>query len=241
MVEKKSEPPAAGADIVQRYRFRVRTSDGRELLSHIATVTRPAPPPAVAPLLEMQPALTALAPAELIRPIEPATLMRDVPVHLILVAVKGKKQGELQIDPGFKDAPGKAPHHQFAIQEFSYSVVSPRDPQSGLATGKRMHRPVVFAKELGPSTPQLYSALATNESLTEVIFDCYGTDEGGMVLAHSVKLTNASVSAIDYHQLNVRDPDQMSLPEFAQISVTFEKLEWTHGATVAEDSWTAGG
>ena len=73
---------------------------------------------------------------------------------------------------------GQAAVHQFSIQEFSYSIVSQRDPQSGLPTGQRMHKPVVFAKELGPSTPQLYAALANNENLSEVIFDCYGTQSG---------------------------------------------------------------
>lgn len=219
MVEKKSDPPTTGADIVQRYRFRVRTADGRELVSHIASVTRPAPP----------------------QPLEPATVMRDVPVHLILVAAKGEKQGQLRVDPDLKDVPGNAPHHQFSIQEFSYAVLSPRDPQSGLPTGQRMHKPVTFAKELGPSTPQLYSALSANENLTEVIFDCYGNDQGGkLVLAHSVKLTNANVASIDYLQPNVRDPLQQKLPEFALISLTFEKIEWTQGKTVAEESWRAG-
>lgn len=241
MVEKKSDPPAAGADVVQRYRFRVRTSDGRELVSHIATVTRPAPPPAQQ-LEEIGPALAAIAPAELVRQVSVTTAMRDVPVHLILVAVKGQKQGVLHVDPGFKDAPGKVPHHQFAIQEFSYSVTSPRDPQSGLPTGQRMHKPVTFAKELGPSTPQLYNALTTNENLAEVIFDCYGKDQSGtQVLAHSVKLTNANIASIDYRQPNVRDPLQQKLPDFAQISLTFEKIEWTHDTTAVEESWTARG
>ena len=38
-----SDSPAAAKDIVQRYRFRVRMADGRELVSRVATVTRPAP------------------------------------------------------------------------------------------------------------------------------------------------------------------------------------------------------
>lgn len=124
---------------------------------------------------------------------------------------------------------------------FGYSVISPRDPQSGLPSGQRTHKPVTFAKELGPSTPQLYNALATNENLTEVIFDCYRDKSGTQALAHSVKLTNAKIVSIDYQQPNVRDPAQQKLPEFVQISMTFEKIEWTHDTTAVEESWAAGG
>ncbi|TMA20390.1 MAG: type VI secretion system tube protein Hcp [Deltaproteobacteria bacterium] len=215
MADNKNDPPETGANIVQRLRFRVVTSDDRQLVSHVATVTRPAPKTKTPP-------------------------MSDVPVHLILVAATGQKQGALKIDPGFKDMAGQAAVHQFSIQEFSYSIVSQRDPQSGLPTGQRMHKPVVFAKELGPSTPQLYAALANNENLSEVIFDCYGTQSGVPVLAHSVKLINAGVAEIDYRQLNTRDPASSKIPEFALVSLTFQSIEWTHGAIVAADSWENG-
>lgn len=36
-----------------------------------------------------------------------------------------------------------------------YQVKSPRDAASGLASGKRQHRPVTFVKEWGAATPQL--------------------------------------------------------------------------------------
>ena len=35
-----------------------------------------------------------------------------------------------------------------------YNVKSPRDSASGMASGKRTHKPVTFVKEWGPSTPQ---------------------------------------------------------------------------------------
>ena len=36
-----------------------------------------------------------------------------------------------------------------------YQVKSPRDASSGMASGKRQHRPVTFVKEWGAATPQL--------------------------------------------------------------------------------------
>jgi hypothetical protein len=34
-----------------------------------------------------------------------------------------------------------------------HEIVSPRDPQSGLPTGKRMHKPMVITKELDAAAP----------------------------------------------------------------------------------------
>ena len=127
MADKKTGKPAPGPDIVQRYRFRVRTADGRELVSHIATVTRPAPAVALPVNPSPEPKAQALLPDKS----APVTPMIDVPVHQILVALKGMKQGDFKADPGFHDLPGKAAHHQFETNEFYFATSSPRDPATG--------------------------------------------------------------------------------------------------------------
>ncbi len=43
----------------------------------------------------------------------------------------------------------------------SHSVVSPRDAASGLATGKRMHKPMAITKNLDKSSPQLFTLVVT--------------------------------------------------------------------------------
>jgi hypothetical protein len=40
----------------------------------------------------------------------------------------------------------------------AHVLVSPRDSGSGMATGKRMHKPVTFVKEWSPASPQLRAA-----------------------------------------------------------------------------------
>src|SRR5690242_14966546 len=52
----------------------------------------------------------------------------------------------------------------------SHAIVSPRDAASGLPSGKRMHKPWVFTKELDQSTPVLYNMLCTNENITSAVF-----------------------------------------------------------------------
>ncbi len=43
----------------------------------------------------------------------------------------------------------------------SHEIMAPRDAQSGMATGKRMHKPFVITKELDKSTPLLKTSLGS--------------------------------------------------------------------------------
>ncbi len=48
-----------------------------------------------------------------------------------------------------------------------HELSSPRDPSSGLPTGKLVHKPIRTTKELDRSSALLYKVLTTNESLTK--------------------------------------------------------------------------
>lgn len=43
----------------------------------------------------------------------------------------------------------------------SHSIKSPRDAASGLATGKRQHKPMTITQQLDKSSPQLFSLVVT--------------------------------------------------------------------------------
>jgi type VI secretion system secreted protein Hcp len=209
------------AELVQQYRFKVRTGDGREVVSPVATVSHP----------------SVMVGAQVIGP-NLSMLWAEVPVKQILVAVKGKQQGDFHSDGGFTDRAGNAGVHQVSTEELSFAVSSPRDAQTGQPTGKRMHQPVVFSKANGPSTLQFLQALTTNEALPLVIFDCYGVDAQGQTrLAHSVKLTNASVSEVTFQKDDVRVPANAALADTLEISLTYQKIEVDHGPLAVTDDW----
>src|SRR5580698_3090421 len=85
----------------------------------------------------------------------------------ILAYIKGQKLGEIK-----GDVPAKAPGAG-TIECFGYSdeIISPRDPASGLPTGKRMHKPITITTHFDSSTPLLLEAMYTNENLTSVKLD----------------------------------------------------------------------
>lgn len=158
------------------------------------------------------------------------------------MTVKGQKQGKIQGSVTQKGREGSieviADHH---------SIVSPRDPQSGLPTAKRMHQPFTVRKVTDMATPRLYTAICTNENLPEVTIDYWrpqlksGVGAGTEVQYFTVKLTNANIASIAATMPNVEDPAQQKLDMYEEVTFTYQKIEWIwkDGNIAATDDWEA--
>lgn len=79
-------------------------------------------------------------------------------------AVSGLAAGSYQVQ--VCDEKGVAVSSSVAL---SHSVTSPRDSASGLATGKRMHKPMTITKELDKSSPKLYGLIIADQGSQVVI------------------------------------------------------------------------
>jgi type VI secretion system secreted protein Hcp len=151
----------------------------------------------------------------------------------IFYSVKGEKQGLFKSESTQRGREGTAP-----VRVFQYAIVSPRDPASGQATGKRQHKPIVITKLWGASSPQLYQAMVNNEVLAEVNIDFYEPSfrgDGRIVLGHSIKLSNANITEISY---NTEDAGSNGLRQLETVSFTFQKIEYLDGSRkviVADD------
>ncbi len=144
--------------------------------------------------------------------------------------LKGQKQGEIKGSVTQKGREGA-----IAVIAVSHSIVSPRDPQSGLPTGKRMHKPFVITKELDRSSPQLYQMLATNENIPELELSVFAEkDKLAKTPLYTVKLTNANIASIDL----VTPATGAST---TVVTLTYQKIEWTWSAEgiMAADDWEA--
>ena len=64
---------------------------------------------------------------------------------------------EVRQHPGFGYEKGR--EGSIAVIACHHSVVGPRDPQSGLPTGQRMHKPFTIVKVTDKATPVLYRVL----------------------------------------------------------------------------------
>jgi type VI secretion system secreted protein Hcp len=152
--------------------------------------------------------------------------------------LKGQKQGDIKGSVTQKGRVGK-----IMVIAAEHEIVSPRDPASGLPTGKRMHRPFTITKELDKSSPLLYKMLASNERSTEWELQFWAPSAQGTgteVQHYTVKLTNATIADIKFHMLNTKNPDLVKYSEYEEVSFTYQKIEWTwtDGGISAQDDWT---
>ena len=157
--------------------------------------------------------------------------------------LKGAKQGDIKGSVTQKGREGR-----IAVIAVSHEIVSPRDAASGLPTGKRMHKPLVITKELDKSTPLLYGALVSNESITSFTLDFFAPSKGGPVGGtgaevndFTITLQNASIASIRMTMPNNKDPELMKLATYEEIAFTYEKITWTwvDGGITASDDWEA--
>ena len=151
------------------------------------------------------------------------------------LTVVGQKQGAITGGVTVKGQEGS-----IEVHAFSESVVSPRDPTTGLPTGKRQHSPVTIVKEIDKSSPMLMTALVNNENLTTWVLKFFGTDATGkQVQTYTVTLTNASIASIAESLLDNEIPANVSLPLREEITFTYQKIQWTwmDGGITATDDW----
>lgn len=157
------------------------------------------------------------------------------------VTIEGTKQGKFK-----GESPREKHTAKIAGLSYSHEIKSPRDVATGQASGKRQHGAIVFSKEWGPSSPQLFQALVTNEVLKSVLFEFFHTTPEGMEeVYHTIKLTNATVSNIKYttgkgeSAGSAKTTTTFDTHELEEVSLTYQKIEVESktGKTMATDDW----
>jgi type VI secretion system secreted protein Hcp len=155
------------------------------------------------------------------------------------VTIEGTRQG------AFKGESIREAHsNKIAGLAYHHAIKSPRDVATGLASGKRQHGPITITKEWGAASPQLLQALCTNEVLKSVLFEFFHTTPDGQEeVYHTITLTNATVSAIEYTTGigdNSKTTSAYDTHELERVSFTYQRIvvESLTGQTSAEDDWT---
>ncbi len=151
--------------------------------------------------------------------------------------LKGQKQGVIK-----GSVTQKAHTGSILVTATHHEISSPRDAASGRATGKRQHKPLVITKEIDQSSPALYSALVSNETLTGWELQFWRAGATGVEEHYyTIKLTNASVATIEFVQPNTKNPELAKYAEHENVAFTYQKIEWTwvKGGIAAVDDWHA--
>jgi type VI secretion system secreted protein Hcp len=165
-----------------------------------------------------------------------------------MIAVKGQKQGDFG-----GTNPIKGREKTSIVTRVEYQIEAPRDQQSGLSTGKRQHGPVVVTMPLDAAAVQWKTAIATNETLTNVLISFFqpatqglmqgkGAGVGGEAKAHfTIQLTNAIVQKVEFLHPDTRSAleDVKHREIQLRVSMTFMQITstWTDGGKTFMDDW----
>jgi type VI secretion system secreted protein Hcp len=151
------------------------------------------------------------------------------------LSLKGQKQGDIKGSVTQKGREGK-----IMVIAVNHEIISPRDPASGLPTGKRMHKPFVITKEIDKSSPLLYNVLVNNENVSDWELNFWRPSATGAEQQHyTIKLTNANIASVNFRMPNNKHPELMKFAEYEEIAFTYQKIEWTwvDGGITAMDDW----
>jgi len=155
-----------------------------------------------------------------------------MPAHMELT---GNNQGKID---GSCTQQGR--ENTIIIQAMNHNVRIPRDPQTGLPTGKRSHEALTITKTYDKSSPKLYQALCTGERFSEVVIKWYRIDPTGAEEHYFThRLEDAIIVDIRPWMPNCLDPATESFSHMEEVSYTYSKIRWTWepDGIEADDDW----
>jgi type VI secretion system secreted protein Hcp len=131
--------------------------------------------------------------------------------------ITGEMQGDIKGSATVKGREGR-----IVVIACSHDIDSERDPESGLTTGKRRHRPLAIMKELDRSSVPLRQALVANETLTLWELQFWRAMTRGTEKQHfTIRLLDAKVESIRIELANTRSPETSKLPEMERIAFNY--------------------
>jgi len=151
------------------------------------------------------------------------------------LTLEGNNQGAIQ-----GDCTQKGRENTILVYAVDHSVEIPRDLNTGLPTGQRLHRPFTITKHTDPATPLLFQACASGEAMKKWQLDYYQINEKGQEqLYYQVVLENAIVVSMHHYKPNTLVEANRAFYDMEDVSFTYEAISWEHKVAnkQAIDKW----
>ncbi len=149
--------------------------------------------------------------------------------------IEGKKQGKIEGDCDMEGREGS-----ILVYGLDHTVHIPRDPQSGLPSGKRIHSPLTIEKEVDKSSPMIYQALCSGEQLKNVTIKKYRIDPMGAEEHYfTITLQDAIVVEVKPYMPIAFLKENEPFRHMEKVSFTYAEIKWTHEVAKKEagDAW----
>lgn len=160
------------------------------------------------------------------------------------MTIEGEKQGDISAGALSEESVGTLSQEdhedEIMIEAMSHDIYLPRDRHSGQPSGQAVHNPLKITKIFDKSSPLLYNALVSGESLTVEITWYRTSAEGTQEEYFTHTLEDARVVNINAVMPNCLDPAMESFTHMEEVSFSYKGITWAHEAgTEGSTTWGA--
>ncbi|EGT0620671.1 MULTISPECIES: Hcp family type VI secretion system effector [Citrobacter] len=126
------------------------------------------------------------------------------------------------------------------ILSFDHGLHIPTDSRTGKLTGTRQHAPLNFQKEFDSSSPYLYKAIATGQTLKSAEFKWYRINDAGQEVEYfNMLLENVKIVSSAPHMLDIKNPATEKHNHLENVAMRYERITWKYcdGNIQFSDAW----
>ncbi|PLR36855.1 type VI secretion system tube protein Hcp [Chimaeribacter californicus] len=137
---------------------------------------------------------------------------------------------------GLVDVRGR--ENSIEVLSFMHGVDIPTDGHTGQITGPRIHDALEFEKEVDSSSPLLYKASTTGQTLKSAEFKWYRINDAGREEEYyNVLLEGVTVVSVKTIMHNIKSFESTNHLEL--VTLRYEKITWKYcdGNLTHSDSW----
>lgn len=126
------------------------------------------------------------------------------------------------------------------VISFGHGLHIPTDNNTGKLTGTRIHSPLTIEKEFDLSSPYLYRAVASGQTLQSAEIKWYKINDAGQEAEYfNMFLENVKIVGITPVMHNVKNPSMEKLNHLEAVELRYEKITWKYcdGNIQFTDGW----
>lgn len=123
---------------------------------------------------------------------------------------------------------------------FSHGLNLPVDNISGKITGTRSHSPMMIEKEFDSSSPYLYKAAATGQTLQSAEIRFYHISDAGQEVCYFIiTLEGVKVTGVNPGMPNTKLSGNSQINHMESVSLQYNKITWRYvdGNVQYSDDW----
>jgi type VI secretion system secreted protein Hcp len=168
----------------------------------------------------------------------------DNPVYM---SIEGSTQGKITEGATTPESVGNIYQNghedETMVKAFTHNIMVPRNTTTGQPTGQRTHNPLIVTKMIDKSSPLLYNALTTGETLTKVELKWYRTSYAGKPEHYyTMVLEDAVITDMEATMAAQEEAGTAQVVPVEKVSFSYRKVSWRHetASTSGEDDWRVG-